>query len=133
MAFAAGRVVLALEGGYNLNTISRCAENCVRTLQKKPCKRIPLTLKRTTIKPYQRSGIISALWHHQKYWKQLRFLKYIVLTDPVSADQNEVDEKGENEPCAKGEADVAEAPPVDTKASMIYWRKYWQKYCQSHS
>jgi histone deacetylase 6 len=29
---AAGRVVLALEGGYNLSAISRCAEACLRAL-----------------------------------------------------------------------------------------------------
>jgi hypothetical protein len=33
MPFAGGRVVMALEGGYDLTTISECAEECVRALR----------------------------------------------------------------------------------------------------
>ena len=135
MAFAAGRVVLALEGGYNLHTICLCAENCVKTLRKEPCKRIPQTLKRAVIKPRHLSAIIKAVWHHRNYWKQLRFLKAVELVEPVNhnSDQNEVDDKGGSPLEANVAADFGEPPPVDTKASMIYWRKYWQRYCQNHS
>lgn len=70
MSLARGRVVMALEGGYNLITIANCAEHCVRallgdSLPELELERGPLDSAATTLK--------DVVDYHHSYWPSMQF------------------------------------------------------------
>lgn len=70
LGVAAGRVLLVLEGGYNIPVISSCAEACTRTLLGDP---IPLDT--TTVRPTASLAAMAAIDEtinfQSDYWKSL--------------------------------------------------------------
>lgn len=69
MEFAEGRVLLVLEGGYNLPVIAACAEACIGTLLGEP---IPLPEKPSaTARPSALLAIEETLKAHSPFWKSL--------------------------------------------------------------
>ncbi len=69
---ANGRVIVALEGGYNLNTISLCMSMCVKALLGDPMP--PLSLEPPP-KPSAVQSIRNVVATHSKYWSSLAFGK----------------------------------------------------------
>ena len=71
---AGGRVVVALEGGYNLSTISECATMCCRALLGDPLPLIqPGKAKDSAIQTIR--GVIR---HHSRFWRCLDLMDCIL-------------------------------------------------------
>jgi acetoin utilization deacetylase AcuC-like enzyme len=64
---AGGRLVLALEGGYNLDAIARSAASCVRVLQGEN----PASEQTQSPHPMARRTIGEARRIHSAYWRSL--------------------------------------------------------------
>lgn len=72
-SLANGKIILCLEGGYNVNSISHAMTMCTKALLGDP-----LPMLHTTGKAPSASCIetIQNVWSmHEKYWKSLRFNK----------------------------------------------------------
>ncbi|XP_073397420.1 histone deacetylase 6 isoform X1 [Dendrobates tinctorius] len=69
MGLAGGKVVLVLEGGYNLTSISDSMSMCTRTLLGDPP---PIISDLHAPRPAALRAISSVLGVHQKYWRTLR-------------------------------------------------------------
>ncbi|KAM7134140.1 protein deacetylase HDAC6 isoform 2-T3 [Macrochelys suwanniensis] len=69
MALAGGKVLLSLEGGYNLNSLAEGVCAALRTLLGDPCPRLepPVAPCRSAL-----SSVAGTLVIHEKYWKSLR-------------------------------------------------------------
>lgn len=68
MELAAGRIVLVLEGGYNVPVVADCAEACLRCLLGEPvplCKAPPLPSSKGLL------SIEATIKHQSPYWKSL--------------------------------------------------------------
>ncbi|PJF19637.1 hypothetical protein PSACC_00555 [Paramicrosporidium saccamoebae] len=71
MSLAAGKVLLVLEGGYNVPVISNCAVSCLKTLLGDPIPYVN-TQSKATVPSEQASKAISATIKAQSaYWKSL--------------------------------------------------------------
>ncbi|XP_029467341.1 histone deacetylase 6 isoform X3 [Rhinatrema bivittatum] len=69
LGLAAGRVVLVLEGGYNLTSISESMALCTRTLLGEAP---PMLAKLKSPQPSALQSIGNTIHAHRKYWKSLR-------------------------------------------------------------
>ncbi|XP_075691020.1 protein deacetylase HDAC6 [Rhinoderma darwinii] len=69
MGLAGGKVVVVLEGGYNLTSISDSMSMCTRTLLGDPP---PIISDLHAPRPTALRAISSVLGVHQKYWRSLR-------------------------------------------------------------
>ncbi|XP_076330416.1 histone deacetylase 6 isoform X2 [Tachypleus tridentatus] len=67
---ANGRIILALEGGYNLTTISEAVCSCTDALLGNPLTPIPSTIK---VSPSAIGSILNTIRVHKKYWSCLQF------------------------------------------------------------
>ena len=63
MKLADGKVVLVLEGGYELNALAQCGRACVETLLGREVRRLGTTLK------FEES--IDSIFRHQLFPKKL--------------------------------------------------------------
>ena len=71
---AGGKVVVALEGGYNLSTISECATMCCRALLGDPLPPIqPGKPKDSAIQTIR--GVVR---HHSRFWQCLELMDCIL-------------------------------------------------------
>ncbi|OWF48323.1 histone deacetylase 6-like isoform X1 [Mizuhopecten yessoensis] len=72
-SLANGRVVLALEGGYNLSSISNSMATCTSVLLGDPCPYLPY------VQPQESAvkGINNTLDSHKQFWKCLKFRESI--------------------------------------------------------
>ncbi|XP_038054576.1 histone deacetylase 6-like [Patiria miniata] len=68
-SLANGRVVVSLEGGYNLNSISESMAMCTRTLLGDPCP----SIHPGSPCPSAIQAILETLYEHQEYWKSLKY------------------------------------------------------------
>lgn len=66
-ALAGGKLVLALEGGYNLEAISACAEACLRVLLGEP----PGPVELDHVSPISARVVDRALELHRRFWPGL--------------------------------------------------------------
>ncbi|KAJ8047813.1 Histone deacetylase 6 [Holothuria leucospilota] len=75
-SLAGGKVIVLLEGGYNLVSISESMSRCTHSLLGDPC----LNFDPGQPKPEAYADMMSTLEYHYKYWKsarfQLNFLRY---------------------------------------------------------
>lgn len=86
-ALANGKIILCLEGGYNVNSISHAMTMCTKALLGDP-----LPMLHTTGKTPNASCIetIQNVWSvHRKYWKALRFDKKLPSFDVVDQSSND--------------------------------------------
>ncbi|XP_076053921.1 histone deacetylase 6 isoform X2 [Oratosquilla oratoria] len=67
---AGGKIVLALEGGYNLGSISYCMTMCAKALLDDP---LPSLQPLTTVHPTAIEAINLVISEHSKYWSSLCF------------------------------------------------------------
>eukprot|EP00058_Branchiostoma_floridae_P002088 XP_002587576.1 hypothetical protein BRAFLDRAFT_95716 [Branchiostoma floridae] len=81
-SLAGGRVVLLLEGGYNLSSISESMSECTKILLGDPCP--PLEYSPPCEEAVQ--SMLSTLHVHQKYWRSLAF-QVDVGTKDVCSDE----------------------------------------------
>lgn len=74
MEFANGKLVLALEGGYALQSLCDAAENCVRTLQGGPAAELSEETKQT--KPHDNAvkSLEKVIDIQAKYWPSIKRL-----------------------------------------------------------
>ncbi|KAK7069398.1 Histone deacetylase 6, partial [Halocaridina rubra] len=70
MSLAEGKVIVALEGGYNLSTISYCMTMCAKALLGDPMPPLPpgLIPSQSAIE-----AITNVVATHRKYWSSLDF------------------------------------------------------------
>lgn len=70
-SLANGKIILALEGGYNIPIISECMAHCVKALLGYPIPQL-----RDDLKPCKSAvkSICHAVETHSKYWSSLKFL-----------------------------------------------------------
>jgi hypothetical protein len=71
--FAGGKLILALEGGYNNQITADCAIECINVLLGNPCK--PLTKTQYFNHEKTLLQIQKIIDIHSKYWKYLVPLK----------------------------------------------------------
>ncbi|XP_013793439.1 histone deacetylase 6-like, partial [Limulus polyphemus] len=69
-SLANGRIILALEGGYNLTTISEAMCSCTDALLGNPLPPLPSALK---VSPSAIESILNTVHVHKKYWNCLQF------------------------------------------------------------
>jgi acetoin utilization deacetylase AcuC-like enzyme len=69
MSFAQGRVAIALEGGYNLNSISKSMVGCLRALVD-PTNPMMLYTNITVTNP-AKNAVLETMIAHKPYWKFL--------------------------------------------------------------
>ncbi|XP_066212385.1 histone deacetylase 6 isoform X1 [Saccopteryx leptura] len=82
MGLASGRIILVLEGGYNLTSISESVAACTRTLLGDPPPL--LTLSRPPL-----SGALASITEtiqvHRRYWRSLRAMKVEDKDEPFNS------------------------------------------------
>jgi histone deacetylase 6 len=66
--WAGGRIVLALEGGYNTDVTAQCATACLKVLLGED----PPVLPGKVASPATYQAIKQVVHHHHKYWKSLQ-------------------------------------------------------------
>lgn len=90
-SLANGKIILCLEGGYNVNSISHAMTMCTKALLGDP-----LPMLNTTGKPPNASCIetIQNVWSvQQKYWKSLKFNRKLPSFDALAkSTEHEIDE-----------------------------------------
>ncbi|XP_063548311.1 histone deacetylase 6 [Cydia strobilella] len=83
-ALAGGRVVLGLEGGYNITSISHACTQCTKALLGDPLSH---HYDNTPVNPSAVDTINDVIATHKKYWKSLKFQLALpaenVLEDPL--------------------------------------------------
>ncbi|XP_054422439.1 histone deacetylase 6 [Pteronotus mesoamericanus] len=82
MGLAGGRIILILEGGYNLTSISESMAACTRTLLGDPPPL--LTLSRPPL-PGALASITETIQVHRRYWRSLRATKVEDKEGPFSS------------------------------------------------
>lgn len=100
-SLANGKIILCLEGGYNVNSISHAMAMCTKALLGDP-----LPMLHTTAKAPSASCIetIQNVWFvQQKYWKSLRFDKKLPAFDVLNTESSCCD-SGVNEICQQLDA-----------------------------
>ncbi|KAI8505294.1 Polyamine deacetylase hdac10 [Branchiostoma belcheri] len=83
-SLAGGQVVLLLEGGYNLSSISESMSECTKILLGDPCPPFEYS------PPCEEAvkSILSTLHVHQKYWRSLAFQVDVGTNDSGSDDSS---------------------------------------------
>lgn len=87
-ALANGKIILCLEGGYNVNSISHAMTMCTKALLGDP-----LPMLHTAGKPPSAScieTIQNVLSVHRKYWKSLRFDKKLPSFDVLGQENGAI-------------------------------------------
>lgn len=80
-----GKVMLALEGGYNISVVAKCAESCIKILL--GCSPIPHNVPSSSQQQSHSSSIIcdlaikNVIKHHCRYWKCLRPFYYPIVEE----------------------------------------------------
>ena len=82
---AEGRVILALEGGYNLKSISECMTACAAALLGCPLPRLPETVYKKALHHQDRTAIEKVREKLMPYWP---FLDSEVAEDEAGEDEN---------------------------------------------
>lgn len=85
-SLANGKIILCLEGGYNVNSISHAMTMCTKALLGDP-----LPMLHTTGKAPSASCVetIQNVWSvHRKYWKSLRFDKKLPAYESLGENSN---------------------------------------------
>jgi len=77
MGLADGKVLLVLEGGYNLSTISNSMEACVKVLLGNPCP----VVDASDIADSALESITNACRVHSKYWKFLKWAAKLLVKE----------------------------------------------------
>ncbi|XP_071809445.1 histone deacetylase 6-like isoform X3 [Asterias amurensis] len=90
MGLADGKVVLALEGGYNLKVIGECAAMCTQTLLGDPCPVLPKT---TEPSKSAVESILNVIKNIRPYWSSLKY-----QVDPECLQSKVVSSSSLNEP-----------------------------------
>ncbi|XP_046854295.1 histone deacetylase 6-like [Xenia sp. Carnegie-2017] len=71
MSLAFGKILLVLEGGYNLSSVAESLCSCVKTLLGDPCPLLePMNISHCALESIQ-----STLNAHSQYWKNLQQIK----------------------------------------------------------
>ncbi|XP_078520855.1 protein deacetylase HDAC6 [Lissotriton helveticus] len=121
LGLAGGKIVVVLEGGYNLSSISESMTMCTRTLLGDT---LPDLGK---LRPPQRSAQLSVsntVRVHKKYWKslQLQVPEFVIAVDEVTGDKPVTPSKSRDNtpkpstPKRNGSSSPGQtATPVDTK------------------
>lgn len=81
-ALAGGRIILCLEGGYNLNSISYAMTMCSKSLLGDP---LPMLERGTVASPSGIQTIRTVISTQQKYWPCLRFQVALPQEDNILA------------------------------------------------
>ncbi|CAH1232520.1 HDAC6 [Branchiostoma lanceolatum] len=81
-SLAGGRVVLLLEGGYNLSSISESMSECTKILLGDPCPAFDHEYSPPCEEAVE--SILSTLHVHQKYWRSLAFQVDVATKDDCS-------------------------------------------------
>lgn len=81
-----GKVMLCLEGGYNISVVAKCAESCIRTLLGCPpiSRSSGSNQQQSSPKPPSKisdSAIQSVIKNHCRYWKCLRPFYYPLVEE----------------------------------------------------
>ncbi|XP_055298370.1 histone deacetylase 6 isoform X3 [Sitodiplosis mosellana] len=88
-SLANGKIVLCLEGGYNVNSISHAMTMCTKALLGDPLPMLHTTGKAPSASCMETIQNVCSV--HRKYWKSLRFDKKLPAYDSPSKD-NTIDE-----------------------------------------
>ena len=84
------KVVMLLEGGYNVNITAASFVECVRSLSYSNTpnnieyNNWPETSKSRQVKPQALEAINSTIMNHKPYWKSLKMMKYSTVNDGKS-------------------------------------------------
>lgn len=91
LSLAEGKVAVVLEGGYDLDVITRCYEACVRTLLKEPLPKAPSGALVASLKAV--ASVEAALSSQSPHWRCL-YPKLAELpsslTEPNAADKEPI-------------------------------------------
>ena len=68
LRFAGGKVVLALEGGYNLRMTAECAQQCMRVLLGDPAPPLPNDDPDMPLLREAAAVLVSVAQTHAPYW-----------------------------------------------------------------
>jgi len=90
---AEGRIVLALEGGHHLVSLSQACEMCVRSLLGEQITHLPAKSLKCAPNKFAVKAIEECMAVHRKYWQFQYYLNNISLSvlDAVKRDKEEVD------------------------------------------
>lgn len=83
MGLASGKVMLALEGGYNVPVISVCVEACLRTLMGEAPKAYPPDWS-FDISPSALDAINETIKYQSNFWSSLHPKSYKIPESPIS-------------------------------------------------
>lgn len=87
---ANGKVILCLEGGYNVNSISHAMSMCAKALLGDPLPMLHTTGKAPNLSCIE--TIQNVLSVHQKYWKSLKFNKKLPSYNALGGSSQAVEE-----------------------------------------
>ncbi|XP_055609867.1 histone deacetylase 6 isoform X2 [Uranotaenia lowii] len=94
-ALANGRIILCLEGGYNVNSISHAMALCTKSLLGDPLPLLHVSSRYNGPNSAAIETIRNVLSTHNKYWNSLKFLKKLPdfnsSTTATNADQSDLD------------------------------------------
>ncbi|KAM9752643.1 histone deacetylase 6 isoform 2-T2 [Menidia menidia] len=112
MALAGGRVLLILEGGYNLTSISDSMAMCTSTLRGDP----PPPLAAPLPPPHRRATAVinEVIRHHAPYWRSLR----IQVPDPVRASLKHAGKRSSKGKGRKSDRSRTDPPSNQAKPSV---------------
>ncbi|KAL5262358.1 hypothetical protein ACHWQZ_G007918 [Mnemiopsis leidyi] len=90
---AEGRIMIALEGGYNLVSLSQACEMCIRSLLGEQITHLPAKSLKCAPNSFAVKAIEECITIHRKYYQFVPYLNHISLSvyDAVKRDQEEVD------------------------------------------
>ncbi|XP_063680336.1 histone deacetylase 4-like isoform X5 [Bolinopsis microptera] len=90
---AEGRIMIALEGGYNLVSLSQACEMCIRSLLGEQITHLPAKSLKCAPNTFAVKAIEECITIHRKYYQFAPYLNHISLSvyDAVKRDQEEVD------------------------------------------
>lgn len=74
-SLANGRVIICLEGGYNVNSVSYALTMCTKALLGDPVPKLNTNTMHSTISVIATEAIYNVMTVHQKYWKSIKFNK----------------------------------------------------------
>ncbi|KAJ1095693.1 hypothetical protein NDU88_000851 [Pleurodeles waltl] len=86
MGLAGGKIVVVLEGGYNLSSISESMTMCTRTLLGDT---LPDLGKLRAPQRSAQQSVTNTVWVHKKYWKslQLHVPEFVITCEEVTRDK----------------------------------------------